>query len=394
MIEQERTIAGAMSGTSADGVDVALVRIRGNGEMMTAELLHHHHRDYPPELRKAIFDFRGREDAVGGLTPAGIMRRLAQVGREISLTYATAVNEALAGANMNANDLAAVAAHGQTLFHDPPSTIQWLDPALIAAEVGCAVVSDFRRADLAAGGEGAPLVPFADYVLLRHPEKDRVLLNIGGIANITYLPAGGQFEDTIAFDTGPGNCIIDHLCRKYDPKGNGFDEGGSRARGGHDRNGLVDFLLRHHPYFRKPPPKSTDGPEMIRAFETAPLPLQPYLGDVAAASEQNVADLLATACALTARSIQKAMNDFLPKLPDELIVSGGGVHNQTLMNFLRFEFPPEFRTSDELGVSSSAKEAIAFALLGAATLDGLPSNMPSVTGARRRVVLGSITPRP
>jgi anhydro-N-acetylmuramic acid kinase len=360
---------------------------------MSAELLHHHHRSYPPELRKQIFAFRGREDGIGGLTPAAIVRRLAVMGREIALTYAAAVNEALSAAAMNADQLTAVAAHGQTLFHDPPHTIQWFDPSLLAAEVGCAVVSDFRRADLAAGGQGAPLVPYADYVLFRNPIKDRVLLNIGGIANLTYLPAGGKVEEVIAFDTGPGNCIVDHLCRKFDPAGPGFDEGGSAARGGLDRNGLVDHLLRHHPYFRKPPPKSTDGPEMIAAFENAPLTTQPYVGG-ATVTEQGYADLLATACALTGRSIQKAMYDFLPKLPDEVIVSGGGIRNEALMDALRFEFRPTIVTADELGVSSAAKEAIAFALLGAATLDGEVGNVPSATGARRGVVLGSITPRP
>src|SRR5205814_7465255 len=131
-------------------------------------------------------------------------------GRDISLCYALAVNEALASASMNATQLTAVAAHGQTLFHNPPDTIQWLDPALIAAEVGCAVVSDFRRADLAAGGQGAPLVPFADYILFRHPTMHRVVINIGGIANLTFIEAGAELEDVIAFDIGPGNCISDH----------------------------------------------------------------------------------------------------------------------------------------------------------------------------------------
>src|SRR5215212_6063423 len=183
---RSRILAGAMSGTSADGVDVALVRITGSGWNMRSELLVHHHRAYPPELRAGIFEFR--RDAVS----KNVLATLAQLGREISLTHALAVNEALALAHLDASSLAAVAAHGQTLFHDPPNTIQWFDPALVAAEVGCTVVSDFRRADLAAGGQGAPLVPFADYILFRHPTKNRVLLNIGGIANITWIPAGGS----------------------------------------------------------------------------------------------------------------------------------------------------------------------------------------------------------
>src|SRR4051794_32735634 len=161
MSEQARIIAGAMSGTSADGVDIALTKIMGRGFDMTAQLLHHHHRPYDEQTRREIFAFR--DDNVR----ENFLSRLATLGRTISLTYATAVNEALAAAHLSASDLAAVAAHGQTLFHDVPNTIQWLDPSLIAAEVGCPVISDFRRADLAAGGQGAPLVPFADYILFR-----------------------------------------------------------------------------------------------------------------------------------------------------------------------------------------------------------------------------------
>src|SRR5712671_6834310 len=200
-----RIIVGAMSGTSADGVDVAVVEITGHGLEMTAKLLHHHARAYDAELRKRIFGVR-EGTAVS-------LEELARLGRDISISYAEAANSALSEANVKASDVEAIAAHGQTLYHAPPNTIQWFDPALVAAETGCVVVSDFRRADCAAGGQGAPLVPFADYVLFRHATKNRVLLNIGGIANLTYIPAGGSLEQVIAFDTGPGNCISDHICR-------------------------------------------------------------------------------------------------------------------------------------------------------------------------------------
>src|SRR3954447_15429443 len=191
--EAERQIAGAMSGTSADGVDVAIVAIRGRGLDMSARLIQHHHVPYERNLREIIFAAREPDAKVE-------LRNLAKMGREISLAYARAVNECLAACRLSATDLSAVAAHGQTLFHDPPDTIQWFDPALVAAEVGCQVVSDFRRADCAAGGQGAPLVPFADYVLFRHPTKNRVLVNIGGIANLTYIPAGASLGKVIAFD--------------------------------------------------------------------------------------------------------------------------------------------------------------------------------------------------
>jgi anhydro-N-acetylmuramic acid kinase len=369
--ESARLIAGAMSGTSADGVDVALTRVTGRGLGMKAELVRHHHRPYDAALRASIFQLRD-----SGQTSLSDLARLA---REISLTYALTVNEALSGANLRASDLAAVAAHGQTLYHAPPDTIQWLDPALIAAEVGCPVVSDFRRADCAAGGQGAPLVPFADYILFRHPTKNRVLLNIGGIANITYLPGGlANADGVIAFDTGPGNCISDHI------QDGAVDAGGRLARRGEVNQRVVREVLNGE-YFRRAPPKSTDGPEMIGAF-----------GEAERKFPMNrVTDRLATACAVTAASIASAVTRFCPAQVGEVIASGGGTRNAAIMGTLRTELGGvPVRTTDELGVPSDAKEAIAFALLAAATLDGEPSNVPSVTGARRAVVLGSITPAP
>jgi anhydro-N-acetylmuramic acid kinase len=383
-----------MSGTSADGVDVAIVEVIGRGTDMSARLVRHHHRPYPPQLRDAIFAFRGAADDVGELSSAAhFIRRLVRVGREISLTYAATVNESLASAQMSSSQLTCVAVHGQTLFHAPPDTVQWIDPALVAAEVGCAVVSDFRRADLAAGGEGAPLVPFADYVLFRHPKKSRVLLNLGGIANITYLRAGGALQDVIAFDTGPGNCISDHVCRKFEPGGRGFDAGGVRGARGHPSAAMRDFVL-NTPYFHKRAPKSTDGPEMIAAFEAAPVHVRPHFPKYKVDDPRAIDDLLATACSITAAAVHRAILSLRP-IADELIVSGGGTENAGIMKFLTFESPVrKTLTSDDLGVPSQAKEAIAFALLAAATLDGVPSNVPSVTGARRPVVLGSITPKP
>src|SRR5580704_9546254 len=182
MGERSRLIIGAMSGTSADGVDVVLTRITGSGMEMTAESVLSGYRPYPGGLRQAIVELRA-----GTAAPLSI---LAQVAREIALCYAAAVNELLVSSGKHADEIAAVAAHGQTLYHNPPETIQWMDPAVLAAEVGCRVVSDFRRADCAAGGQGAPLVPLADYLLFRGAEFDRVILNIGGIANVTVLPAG------------------------------------------------------------------------------------------------------------------------------------------------------------------------------------------------------------
>jgi anhydro-N-acetylmuramic acid kinase len=367
----ERLIAGAMSGTSADGVDVALVAISGRGVDMTTRDVGFYHNAYSADLRATIFNLRA-----GKPVP---LAELARCTRDVSLAYSTAVKRALASGGVDASDVAAVAAHGQTMFHAPPDTMQIFDPALLAAEVGCAVVSDFRRADCAAGGQGAPLVPFADYVLFRHPTRSRVLINIGGIANLTFLPAGGSIDDVVAFDTGPGNCISDDLVRRHDP-GDLYDLNGLGAANGYPIGEAVDGVLSH-PYFAAAPPKSTDGPAMNDIFFQA---TKQYLG------RGFLDDLLATACVITARSIARA----LPPA-DEVFVSGGGVYNQTLMAKLADEgIRPRPIEEARADAHPAFKEAVAFALLGAATLDGLPSNVPSATGARRRVVLGSITPKP
>jgi anhydro-N-acetylmuramic acid kinase len=372
-----RHVVGAMSGTSTDGVDVALVRIEGHGLEMAATLLRHAHHPYPDALRRSIFGVRG-EGRVALAT-------LADVGREITLAYANAVSNLLTDARFPLADVAAIAAHGQTLYHAPPVTIQWFDPSLLAYGTGCAVVSDFRRADCAAGGQGAPLVPFADYLLFRHATKSRVLLNIGGIANLTYIPTGASIDKLIAFDTGPGNCISDWVCREYEPAGSGWDADGAGASRGKVIRDAADRFLSH-PYFASPPPKSTDGPAMIDAFVQS-------IGPTQAAMD----DLLATAAYVTAATIAGAASKLVASsepAPD-WIVSGGGTRNTSIMAGLRSVLGPatSIRTTSELGILSDAKEAMAFALLGAATLDGFPSNVPNVTGAKRAVILGSITPR-
>ena len=370
-----RLIAGAMSGTSADGVDVAIVEITGRGFDMSVTLVHHEHQRYEYELRRMIFHIRESGSAD--------LSTLARCGREISLSYARAIRAALTGAGVTAKNLAAVAAHGQTLYHAPPDTIQWLDPSLVAAEVGCEVVSDFRRADCAVGGQGAPLVPFADYILFRHKTISRALVNLGGIANLTYLPAGASTDQVRAFDTGPGNCISDFLMREHDPSGPGVDIDGRLASEGSVVPELANAVQKH-PLFALRGPKSTDGPAMIRAYTDA----RARLG-----RDWRLEDQLATACAVTADQICLGLRVFGAEFSGEVIVSGGGTHNRRIMQLLESQVGP-VRRIDEFGIPSEAKEAVAFALLGAASLDGIPSNIPSCTGARRAVVLGSVTAAP
>jgi len=351
-------------------------RIEGIGLNLSACAVSHHHRPYPPELARWILKLR--ED--GHTTLA----ELAELAREISLIYAAAVNEALVGAHLCASELTAIAAHGQTLFHAPPCTIQWLDPALLAAETGCTVISDFRRADCAAGGQGAPLVPLADFILFRHREKNRVALNIGGIANLTWLPADAKMQELIALDTGPGNCISDWLCRRFRPNGPGYDEGGSLALRGKPIEPIVKRVL-NGPFFQQVWPRSTDGPHMIEAFRD---------GFDGALGDYKLENLLATAGAITVGAIAAAIAK-LPRPPQELIVSGGGTKNLAIMNAIKEALGScRVLVTDELGIASASKEGLAFALLGAATLDGTPANVVGATGACRPVVLGAITPKP
>jgi anhydro-N-acetylmuramic acid kinase len=365
-----------MSGTSADGVDVVIGRIEGSGLNCSACVVVHHHRPYPGDLAASIMKLR--ED---GHTTLGEMAELA---KEIALVYAAAVNEALVAAHLSAAELTAIAAHGQTLFHAPPLTMQWIDPALLAAETGCAVISDFRRADCAAGGQGAPLVPFADFVLFRHAQKNRVLLNIGGIANLTWLAAGATMEDVIALDTGPGNCVSDWLCRRFRPSGPPYDEGGAMALRGTMIEPVVKRVLSGS-FFKKAGPRSTDGPHMIEAFRD---------GFDSALGDHKLENLLASACAITVGAICGSLEK-LPRKPDELIVSGGGTKNLAMMGKIKESVGScRVLVTDELGIASASKEALAFALLGAATLDNTPANVVGATGARRAVVLGQITPKP
>jgi len=364
-----------MSGTSADGVDVALTRISGRGMEMQVELLRHHERPYPPRLTAAIAGMRNRGETQ--------LSELAEVGHLVSLVYAIAVNELLVASATPCEHVACVAAHGQTLFHAPPLTIQWLDPALLAARTGCRVVSDFRRADCALGGQGAPLVPLADYILFRDQRRGRMLVNIGGIANVTWLPAGGRIEEVTAFDTGPGNCISDWLMQKRGTAA--YDKGGAIAAGGRCIPDLVSAVLAQ-PYFQQQPPKSTDGPAMVAAFEAEMQRLS--------LMQAPLADLLASAADITAGALLSVVKWVAEAAGAEWVVAGGGVKNAAIRAALQRRLGQEVSTTESLGMPAQAREAAAFAVLGAATLDEMRGSLPRVTGAQRGAVLGSITPVP
>ncbi len=360
----DRLIIGVMSGTSADGVDAALVRISGVGLAMRVTLVHFIECAFGRPLRERILRVRSSESAS--------LSDLAQLGRDISVAYVDAIRKLLTKSGIAPDQVSAASVHGQTLFHAPPLTIQWIDPALIAVETGIDVVADFRRADCAAGGQGAPLVPFADYILFRSETENRVLLNIGGIANVTILPRGCSIDEVIGFDTGPGNCISDWLMRDQ----GGVDPDGLHAMQGTPSRDACDQLLQH-PYFRQPPPKSTDGPAMLAIWQSLQAP---------------VLHPLATVAMWVGRSIREAI---APYAPDAIIAAGGGTRNRAIVAHLTQDLSEiRYATTESLGVPAQAREAMAFAILGAATLDRVPANVLSVTGASRPVVLGAVYPKP
>jgi anhydro-N-acetylmuramic acid kinase len=354
-------VAGVMSGTSLDGIDVAIVEISGR----RIETAGFQSTPYNPAVRAAILAV---SDAPTGT--AAISRLNFQLGE----LYARAVMRAV----RRFGPVKLVGCHGQTIYHEGASnTLQIGEAAVIAERAAVPVVSNFRARDIAAGGQGAPLVPYVDYLLFRHPKRTRIALNIGGIANITAIPAGASAEKVVAFDSGPGNMAIDALAREL---GQPYDRGGKIAESGTVNTALLDELLADG-YYRRKPPKSAGreqyGAAFVERLKKTGLPMR---------------DLITTATVLTAATIALAARRFAGPSTD-VIVSGGGVHNRQIMAHLAGFLPDvAISTSTDHGIDADAKEAIAFAVLAHETWRGKPSNLPSATGARRAVVLGDITP--
>lgn len=357
-------IAGIISGTSLDGIDVAIVEVGGRRRV---RVIGFQSTAYPAAVRKSLLAVSNAATHTGAIS---------RLHFELGELYARAANHAM----RRFGRVELIGCHGQTIYHEGRrNTLQIGEPAVIAERTGVPVVANFRARDIAAGGEGAPLVPYADYLLLRHPTRKRTALNIGGIANITVLPAGAKPGDVVAFDTGPGNMAIDALAREHTRGKQNFDRGGRLAASGRVHRRLLDDLLSDA-YYRRDPPKSTGreqyGAEFVERMKQSKLPLP---------------DLIATATALTAATIATGVRRS-GAADSELIVSGGGAHNPRIMAQLA-GFLPEaaVTTSADYGIDVDAKEAVAFAMLAHETWQGRPGNLPSATGARRAVVLGSIT---
>ena len=365
---------GLMSGTSLDGVDAALVEVRGERDVRLRAFVT---TPYEPGERDAL---------LGALRQAGA-RELALVHRQLGRRFAAAAMRVAEAAGVALETVDFVASHGQTIWHEPGEVSWQLGCAATIAEVvGTPIVSDFRARDVAAGGEGAPLGPMADVMLFAAERGPRALLNIGGMANVTWVARAGDTDGVIAFDTGPGVAVIDAVTRRLRPD-LPFDRDGALAAAGSAVTGVVEELLGE-PYFDRPPPKSTGRERFGVAYADA-------LIDAVRGARPDAADedCIATAAALTIQSIARQCRQWVPNIGDgDLIVSGGGARNPVLRSGLAAAMAPvSVRSFDDVYFDGDAKEAVAFAYLGWRTLEGLPGNVPSATGAAGPRVLGTVT---
>jgi anhydro-N-acetylmuramic acid kinase len=391
MATKPMLVLGLMSGTSADGIDIALASISGAPPHLHAKLLGHTSNKFPTALRKEILRVAEQHPITAG--------ELSQLNFRLGEAFAEAALAACRAFRVSPKRIALIGSHGQTIFHQgkpvpylgrpTTSTLQIGEPSIIAARTGITTVGDFRPADIALGGQGAPLVPYADYVLYRHEKLGRVSLNLGGIANVTVIPAAAKPEQIFAFDTGPANMLIDALVAHFSHGRKRFDKDARIAQTGRSIPALLNELMRD-PYLKLAPPKST-GREYYG---------QAYLKKVLALGNKHrakSADLIRAATIFTALSVVDALNRFvLPKTKiHQLIVSGGGSRNPLLLVQLSAALGSiEILPSSSFGIPEDAKEAFAFALLAYETFHGRPGNLPSATGARGPAILGKISYAP
>lgn len=376
---------GLMSGTSLDGIDAALVQIEGSGYESKVKLLHFITMPFSSQLKREI------EQAIS--VESSNVQLICSLNFKLGYAFADAVKRLCQKAEFSLEHVDVIGSHGQTIYHQPyasgntaMSTLQIGEPAVIAYETKTKVVANFRVMDMAAGGQGAPLVPHTERILYSHADRTRLLQNIGGIGNVTLIPPKHFPIPIVAFDTGPGNMMIDEACQQLFNVS--FDENGRLAAGGKIISELLEDCMNHD-YMKLSPPKST-GRELFGTQYTRRL-LEKY-------GKHKKEDLLATITMFTASSIAHHYETFIFPVYsiDEVIIGGGGSYNNTLMNMIKTQLGKRCRvyTQEEIGMSSEAKEAVAFAVLANETLSGYPSNVPSATGALSPVILGNITPVP
>ncbi len=375
--KETRLCAGVMSGTSLDGIDVALCRLRGHSGATECTLLAFHTWPYTPQERAWL---------LAACSPdTGTVQSVCEINKWLGLRIGQAVLDTLERAGLEPGELDFVSSHGQTVFHMPEAkaTLQLGELADIAAVTGALTVGDFRPSDMAYGGEGAPLIPFVDFLLYQSPDKGRLMINIGGIANLTALPAGGALAQVLAFDTGPGNVLADHLMSLHSGGARAYDENGATAAWGRVREDFLEQMRREDPFLERKPPKSTGREQYTLEYAKTLM---------ARGADQNMPfeDLMATVTDYTALALAEAVKRFVPFAIQEVYASGGGIHNRFLMDRLAQRLQRPLWQTGELGMNPDAKEAVAFALLGNQFLFGMPNNAPKATGAHRPVVMGKL----
>ncbi|MCP2241019.1 anhydro-N-acetylmuramic acid kinase [Thermoanaerobacterium thermosaccharolyticum] len=386
--KDERLVIGLMSGTSVDGIDAALVKIKGKGFNTNVELIEFENFQYTNNIRNKIFELFNPE--------TGTVDKICHMNFLLGELFANAALKIIKKAGLSSTEIDLIGSHGQTVYHIPEaiidsgysikSTLQIGEPAVIAERTGIVTVADFRVRDVAAGGQGAPLVPYTEYLLFREKDKTIVLQNIGGIANVTVLPDGCELEDVIAFDNGPGNMIIDEVVKRLTDGKIKYDDGGIISRKGKVNEALLEELLEDE-YFKKEPPKTT-GREYFGIH---------YVDELLKKAKKyrlDMYDLIATATALTAKSIAISYKEFIiPKYGlDRVIIGGGGSYNRTLVKMINEYLDGiEVLTQEDIGLNSDAKEAIAFAILANEAVNGICNNVPKATGASHPVVMGKIS---
>ena len=379
--KKERTVIGILSGTSVDAVDAVLVKIRGSGSKSKVNVLDFKSFPISIELKEKILDVSGKH--------TGQVDELCRLNVILGNLYGKCVNKFISLNNISRDKIDLIGSHGQTVHHLPVkeerfgikscSTLQIGDPSVIANVTGITTVGDFRMADIAAGGSGAPLVPYLDQILFGSPNADRLLVNIGGISNVTYLPKKLESSKLIAFDTGPGNMIIDYVMMKL--TGKKFDKNGTMAFKGKVNQQLFDFISRTDSYYSAKPPKSTGREYYGRDFSEKILRFGKRI---------STEDIISTVTVFTAFAIFENVKNL--KI-DELIVSGGGSKNKAIIQALSsFFMRSKVKCLDEKGINSENKEAVLFALLANEIISGNKANITSVTGANKNVYLGKICP--
>ena len=373
-------VAGLISGTSADGIDVAIVDINDHKVKLIAFATY----PYSGQIRKDIFSlFEPVTSMVDDICDYNFL---------LGHLFADAVIKLCKSRRIPLKTIDLIGSHGQTIYHNPVgthfskclvrSTLQISEPSVIAQRTGITTVADFRPADMAAGGQGAPLVPFTDYILFADKHISRAVQNIGGIANVTWLPASSGPNKIIAFDTGPGNMIIDGLMNIITGGKKRFVLNGAFAARGYVNQFLLTKMLKK-PYFKRRPPKTTGREEFGLQYSR-----DLYNTAVGRISKE---DIMATATAFTSVTIADAYRRFLPKMPKQVILCGGGARNKTLIEMLKQQlFESKILTTHNFGIDPDAKEAVSFAILAWAAIKGIPANVPAVTGAKKPAILGKI----